>query len=112
LNVVTAGEHDRARNRKIIAAHRRSCCRRLGLAIANEAAEDIAQKTKKESGVAFKRLSQQGIVFGIFAALFVAFAIFLPGFASTENMFTLLQNVAVLGILGLAMAPAVIKRST
>lgn len=60
--------------------------------------------------MAFKRLSQQGIVFGIFAALFIAFAILLPGFATTQNMFTLLQNVAVLGILGLAMALVVIGR--
>ena len=48
-------------------------------------------------------LNQQGIVFGIFATLFVVFAVFLPGFAATQNMLTLLQNVAVLGILGLAM---------
>ncbi|MGO4712883.1 ABC transporter permease [Bradyrhizobium sp. 2TAF24] len=60
--------------------------------------------------MALKRLSQQGIVFGIFAVLFLAFAIFLPGFATTQNMFTLLQNVAVLGILGLAMALVVIGR--
>ncbi|MBR1222210.1 ABC transporter permease [Bradyrhizobium sp. U87765 SZCCT0131] len=60
--------------------------------------------------MALKRISQQGIVFGIFAVLFLAFAIFLPGFATTQNMFTLLQNVAVLGILGLAMALVVIGR--
>lgn len=57
-----------------------------------------------------KGFSQQGIVFGIFAALFAAFAIFLPGFVTTDNMLTLLQNVAVLGILGLAMALVVIGR--
>jgi ribose transport system permease protein len=55
-------------------------------------------------------LNQQGIVFGIFATLFVVFAAFLPGFATTQNMLTLLQNVAVLGILGLAMALVVIGR--
>ena len=55
-------------------------------------------------------LNQQGIVFGIFATLFVVFAVFLPGFAATQNMLTLLQNVAVLGILGLAMALVVIGR--
>jgi ribose transport system permease protein len=42
--------------------------------------------------------------------MFAAFAIFLPGFATTQNIFTLLQNVAVLGILGLAMAIVVIGR--
>ena len=42
--------------------------------------------------------------------MFSAFALFLPGFASTANLLTLLQNVAVLGILGLAMALVVIGR--
>src|ERR1700755_3412071 len=57
-----------------------------------------------------KNLGQQGIVFAVFAALFAIFAIALPGFLTTENMLTLLQNVAVLGILGLAMAIVVIGR--
>src|ERR1700755_2624980 len=56
------------------------------------------------------RFSQQGIVFAVFAALFVVFALTLHGFLTTENMLTLLQNVAVLGILGLAMAIVVIGR--
>src|ERR1700723_2983797 len=55
-------------------------------------------------------LGQQEIVFGVFAALFVAFSLFLPGFLSADNMLTLLQNVAVLGILGLAMAIVVLGR--
>src|SRR5690242_6220284 len=42
--------------------------------------------------------------------MFAAFAIFLPGFATTQNIFTLLQNVAILGILGLGMALVVIGR--
>ncbi|SKA32257.1 ribose transport system permease protein [Enhydrobacter aerosaccus] len=56
------------------------------------------------------RLTQQGIVFAIFVLLFAGFSIFLPGFPTTDNMLTLLQNVAVLGILGLAMALVVIGR--
>lgn len=56
------------------------------------------------------RVGQQEIVFIIFAALFVAFAVLLPGFLTTDNMLTLLQNVAVLGILGLAMAIVVLGR--
>ena len=56
------------------------------------------------------RFTQQTIVFVIFVALFAGFALFLPGFASTSNLLTLLQNVAVLGILGLAMAVVVIGR--
>lgn len=56
------------------------------------------------------RFSQQEIVAVVFAVLFVAFSVFLPGFLTPENMLTLLQNVAVLGILGLAMAIVVIGR--
>ena len=56
------------------------------------------------------RFSQQEIVFAVFAILFVAFSVFLKGFFIPENMLTLLQNVAVLGILGLAMAIVVIGR--
>ena len=56
------------------------------------------------------RLSQQGIVFAIFVVMFVGFALFLPGFGTTSNMLGLLQNVAILGILGLGMAIVVIGR--
>lgn len=56
------------------------------------------------------RVGQQEIVFVIFAVLFTAFAVFLRGFFTTDNMLTLLQNVAVLGILGLAMAIVVLGR--
>lgn len=56
------------------------------------------------------RVTQQEIVFAVFAALFLAFSLFLRGFLSSDNMLTLLQNVAVLGILGLAMAIVVIGR--
>ncbi|MGY4424743.1 ribose transport system permease protein [Bradyrhizobium sp. JR6.1] len=56
------------------------------------------------------RFNQQEIVFAVFAVLFLAFSIFLRGFLTPENMLTLLQNVAVLGILGLAMALVVIGR--
>src|SRR6202167_4244304 len=57
-----------------------------------------------------RRIGQQGIVFAVFTALFVVFALTLRGFFTTENMLTLLQNVAVLGILGLAIAIVVIGR--
>src|SRR5258708_27310495 len=57
-----------------------------------------------------RRIGQQGIVFAVFTALFVVFALTLRGFFTTENMLTLLQNVAVLGLLGLAMAIVVIGR--
>jgi ribose transport system permease protein len=56
------------------------------------------------------RISQQGIVFGIFVLMFVGFAAALPGFRTASNMLGLLQNVAILGILGLGMAIVVIGR--
>ena len=58
--------------------------------------------------MAIRSFGQQGIVFAVFAALFAVFASVLPGFLTAANMLTLLQNVAVLGILGLAMAIVVI----
>ncbi len=56
------------------------------------------------------RLGQQEIVLVVFAVLFLSFSVLLRGFLTPENMLTLLQNVAVLGILGLAMAIVVIGR--
>ncbi len=56
------------------------------------------------------RVTQQSIVFGIFVVMALGFAIFLPGFAQIDNVLTLIQNVAILGILGLGMAVVVIGR--
>jgi ribose transport system permease protein len=42
--------------------------------------------------------------------MFTAFSVLLPGFLNTGNMLGLLQNVAILGILGLGMAIIVIGR--
>ena len=55
-------------------------------------------------------ISQQTIVFTVFALMFSGFALLLPGFARVDNLLTLLQNVAILGILGLGMAVVVIGR--
>jgi len=56
------------------------------------------------------RATQSTIVFALFAALFAGFSLFLPGFAQIDNLLTLLQGVAILGILGLGMAVVVIGR--
>jgi len=42
--------------------------------------------------------------------MFGGFLLLLPGFAQVDNLLTLLQNVAILGILGLGMAVVVIGR--
>ena len=55
-------------------------------------------------------ISQQEIVLAIFVLIFVGFAMFLPGFRTASNLLGLLQNVAILGILGLGMAIVVIGR--
>ena len=55
-------------------------------------------------------LTQQSIVFAIFVLLLSGFALFLPGFLTHSNLLGLLQNVAILGILGVAMAVVVIGR--
>ena len=57
-----------------------------------------------------KRPSQLLIVLAIFLVAFFGLALFLPGFFNTANMLTLVQNVAILGILGLGMAIVVIGR--
>ena len=56
------------------------------------------------------RLTQEQIVFALAVALFIGFSLFLPRFLSSENILTLVRNVSVLGILGVAMALAVIGR--
>lgn len=56
------------------------------------------------------RLGQQGIVAVVLAVLFICSAVLLDGFLTAQNMTALLQNVSVLGILGLAMALVVIGR--
>lgn len=56
------------------------------------------------------RATQQTLVFLLFLAMFAGFSLFLPGFIQFDNLLTLLQNVAILGILGLGMALVVIGR--
>ncbi len=55
-------------------------------------------------------VSQQAIVFAIFVLMLLGFSVFLPGFLNGPNLLGLLQNVAILGILGLGMAVIVIGR--
>jgi ribose transport system permease protein len=57
-----------------------------------------------------ERLNQEQVVVGIAVALFVAFSILLPGFLSAGNILSLVQNVSILGILGIGMAIAIIGR--
>lgn len=54
--------------------------------------------------------TQEKIVAVISAALFAIFFATQPAFRSSENLLSLVQNVSVLGILGLGMALAIIGR--
>ncbi len=56
------------------------------------------------------RPSQLHIVSGIAVLLFATFAVLLPGFLRIDNALSLLQNVSILGILGLGLAIVVIGR--
>jgi ribose transport system permease protein len=56
------------------------------------------------------RITQEGIVLMVFVAMFAGFAVALPNFLTVGNLIGLLQNVAILGILGLGMAVVVIGR--
>ena len=57
-----------------------------------------------------RHLNQERIVLALFVVLFIGFSLFLKGFFTGDNLVTLLQNVAILGILGLGMALVVIGR--
>ena len=54
--------------------------------------------------------SQEHIVLAIAVAMFIAFAVLLPGFIAAENLLSLVRNVVVLGILGVGMAMVIISR--
>jgi ribose transport system permease protein len=56
------------------------------------------------------RLTQEGVVLGLAAGMFVLFSLILPGFLTTSNVLSLIRGVSVLGSLGLGMALVVIGR--
>ena len=55
-------------------------------------------------------LSQERIVFAIAVLLFVGFSISTRGFLTAGNILSLIQNVSILGVLGIGMAQAIIGR--
>lgn len=67
----------------------------------------MAAAVMKLKGLKF---SQFWIVVVIFILMFLTFSVFLPGFLTKLNLIALLQNVSILGILGLSMAIIVIGR--
>jgi ribose transport system permease protein len=59
---------------------------------------------------AFRRWSQEQIVFALAMLLCVAFAIALPGFLTGSNLLNLVRSVSILGMLGVAMGLVIIGR--
>lgn len=55
-------------------------------------------------------ISQEKIVVAISVAIFALFSLIIPDFLSTSNVSSLVQNIAILGILGVAMAITIIGR--
>ena len=61
-------------------------------------------------GVLPRRLNQEKIVVTITGAIVILFSLLLPNFLSASNLIALVQNVSILGILGIAMAITIIAR--
>lgn len=64
---------------------------------------------KPRPSIQFK-LTQERIVLLILILLLGSLSLWVPGFAATENLLSLLQTVSILGILGLGMAVVIIGR--
>jgi ribose transport system permease protein len=56
------------------------------------------------------QFNQEQIVFVIAVAIFLVFAVTLKGFLSAGNVLSMIQNVCILGILGIGMAQVIIGR--
>ncbi len=65
---------------------------------------------QRPSGWRRAQFNQERIVFAIAVAIFLVFSISLKGFLSAGNLLSLLQNVSILGILGVGMALVIIGR--
>jgi ribose transport system permease protein len=56
------------------------------------------------------RVDQESVVLAITAVLFLVFSVTLKSFLTASNVLSLVQNVAILGVLGIAMAQVIIGR--
>jgi len=62
------------------------------------------------AGIAAGKPSQAMVVLGICVVAFAGFSLALPGFLTLGNLFALLRNISILGVLALGMAIVVIAR--
>ena len=67
-------------------------------------------RTRSASGSRTFHFNQEKIVFAITIVLFASFCLTLDQFATPGNLISLLQSVAILGVLGVGMALVVIGR--
>lgn len=72
----------------------------------SDAGEIAATDARPHRGLPRLRFTQDKTVAAIGASLFVLFAVFLPGFATAENLLDLVRSVSILGILGIGLASA------
>lgn len=61
-------------------------------------------------GIGWRSFSQERIVFAIGLLIFVAAAVFLPGFARPDNLIAIVRSISVLGILAIGMSIVIIGR--
>lgn len=77
---------------------------------AMDARAPSATSAEKRKPFRWSGVSQEQIVLGVTALLFIGLSIFLRGFLSAGNLLSLLRSVAVLGVLGIGMAIVVLAR--
>ncbi|ODT12392.1 MAG: ABC transporter permease [Mesorhizobium sp. SCN 65-12] len=56
------------------------------------------------------KITQEWIVFALAVVIFALFSLILRGFATVDNMLTLVRNVSILGILSVGMALSILGR--
>jgi ribose transport system permease protein len=64
------------------------------------------RRPRRPAGGSHWTWTQRDVVAALFVVLFLGLCLWLPGFARVDNLMTLLRNVSVLGMLGVAMAMA------
>lgn len=66
------------------------------------------RRPRRPAGGSHWTWTQRDVVAALFVVLFLGLCLWLPGFARVDNLMTLLRNVSVLGMLGVAMAMALV----
>ena len=70
----------------------------------------MVKRSSRPMSAGPSRIAQEHIILGIAAAVFVMFSVVVPDFLSGSNVISMVQNVSVLGILGIGMAITILGR--